>query len=198
MLYLLTFVIVFARRPWLPHGWMVQAQPFGLILLALLFHWIYKQVLVSFILHIVVFFVTTMVCHGELAKRRPTTSHLTEFYLWMSLGGMLGGVFNVILAPALFNSVFEYPLMLVFACLLRPHQTPMAPWLRTTDVLWPLGLLTILGLPLWMGSQPVDWGAIGSIGFFLILGLSIYSFRNRPIQFGPRDRGRTHAHDIVR
>ena len=184
MLYLLTFVIVFARRPWLPHHWMVLAQPFGLIFLALLFHWIYKQVLISFLLHIVVFFMTTMVCHGELAKRRPGTTHLTEFYLWMSLGGMLGGVFNVVLAPALFNSVFEYPLMLVVACCLRPRQTPTGPWLTPTDVLWPLALLTTLGLPFWLGSPPTDWGVIGIIGFFLILGLGIYSFRHRPIQLG--------------
>ena len=184
MLYLLTFVIVFARRPWLRHSWMVQAQPFGLILLALLFHWIYKQVLVSFLLHIVVFFVTTMVCHGELAKRRPPTIHLTEFYLWMSLGGMLGGVFNVMIAPVLFNSVFEYPLMLVIACLLRPCQTPTTPRLMMTDVLWPFGLFTILSLPLWwMGSQPADWGTIGIVAFFLIMGLGMYSFRHRPVQF---------------
>lgn len=184
MLYLLTFVIVFARRPWLPHSWMVLAQPFALIFLALLFHWIYKQVLVSFLLHFVAFFVTTMVCHGELAKQRPGPTHLTEFYLWMSLGGMLGGVFNVVLAPVLFNSVLEYPLMMVLACFLRPRQVSTERWLTTTDVLWPIALLTTLGLPFWLGSPLTDWGVVGIIGFFLILGLGIYSFRHRPMQFG--------------
>ena len=61
-----------------------------------------------------------MVCHGELARDRPPTGQLTEFYLWMSLGGVLGGLFNALLAPLVFSSVVEYPLVLVLACLLRP------------------------------------------------------------------------------
>ena len=69
-------------------------------------------------LHLGAFFVTAMVCHGELAKRRPATSHLTEFYLWMAFGGMLGGVFNALLAPIAFDWVLEYPLALVIAYLL--------------------------------------------------------------------------------
>ena len=42
--------------------------------------------------HLAAFLLTALVCHGELAKDRPSVSHLTEFYLWMSVGGVLGGI----------------------------------------------------------------------------------------------------------
>jgi len=61
-----------------------------------------------------------MVRHGELARDRPAVKSLTEFFLWMSVGGVLGGIFNAILAPLLFNSYVEYQLSLVLACLLLP------------------------------------------------------------------------------
>ena len=61
--------------------------------------------------HLATFFVTAMVCHRELAERRPGVRYLTEFYIWMSLGGVLGGVFNSLVAPHLFSRVLEYPLV---------------------------------------------------------------------------------------
>ena len=71
-------------------------------------------------LHLIVFFVVAMVCHGELAARRPSARHLAEFYFWLSLGGALGGLFNALVAPVIFNDVFEYPLTLLAAVLLVP------------------------------------------------------------------------------
>ena len=61
-----------------------------------------------------------MVCHGEIARTRPATKHLTEFYLWLSVGGMLGGIFNSLIAPVAFNTVLEYPLILILGALLLP------------------------------------------------------------------------------
>jgi SAM-dependent methyltransferase len=61
-----------------------------------------------------------MVCHGELAHDRPATKHLTAFYLWMSLGGVLGGLFNSLVAPVAFYGLVDYPLALLAACLLMP------------------------------------------------------------------------------
>ena len=71
-------------------------------------------------LHLLAFFVTCLVCHGELAKDRPATQHLTEYYLWISFGGVLGGFFNGFLAPLIFTEVQEYPLALITAALVRP------------------------------------------------------------------------------
>ncbi|MDR4483257.1 MAG: fused MFS/spermidine synthase [Nitrospirales bacterium] len=181
MLYLLTFVIVFARRPWLPHNWMVLAQPFFLIPLGFQR---FSGLILNIALPMAAFFVSTMVCHGELVKRRPQTNHLTEFYLWMSLGGMLGGVFNVLIAPLLFNSVIEYSLMVVLACFLRPWHVPTQRWITAPDVLWPTLLLAVLGGPLLMGWHPTDWGIAGILIFCLVLGLGTYSFRHKPARFG--------------
>jgi hypothetical protein len=71
-------------------------------------------------IHLVFLCVAAYVCHARLAEDRPTTAHLSEFYLWIALGGALGGVFNALVAPVLFNAVVEYPLVVVLACLLRP------------------------------------------------------------------------------
>lgn len=113
--YLLTFVIVFSRRPLLPHGLMRTLFPVGLVSLAAAtaFSELWTQIAV----HLVAFGLGAMVCHGELARRRPTAAHLTEFYFWMSLGGCGGGVLHALVAPVLFPLAFEYPLTVALACL---------------------------------------------------------------------------------
>jgi hypothetical protein len=120
-LYLLTFVIVFARRPVIPHWLAVDVQPLfvaGLILAILFdpFNTIFGQVAA----HLAVFFVCALVCHGELARRRPAARYLTGFYLWMSLGGMIGGIATALVAPHVFNWVAEYPILIALAVLCRP------------------------------------------------------------------------------
>src|SRR5262249_15948523 len=71
-------------------------------------------------MHLYVLFVVSMVCHGELARDRPATKHLTEFFLWLSFGGVVGGLFNALIAPVFFNGIVEYQLAMVVACLLLP------------------------------------------------------------------------------
>ena len=121
-LYLLTFVVVFARPertaarlPVELHALMVTI--FVLVLFwphELPTHWAYP-------LHLGLFTITALVLHGELAASRPSPkSPLTEFYLWLALGGALGGAFNALVAPVLFDSVKEYVPMVVLACFLRP------------------------------------------------------------------------------
>jgi hypothetical protein len=62
-------------------------------------------------------FVCCMVCHGELAKRKPHPRYLTQFYLMVSVGGAIGGLFVALLAPHLFHSYAEMPIA-VAACAL--------------------------------------------------------------------------------
>ena len=120
-LYLLSFVLVFARRQLAPHAFWVAVQPSLLVVVIfLLLGSALKAPAVALPLHLGALFVTAMVCHGELARRRPAPAHLTEFYLWLSVGGALGGVFNVIVAPVVFTEITEYPLVLVLAALARP------------------------------------------------------------------------------
>ena len=66
------------------------------------------------------FFVSALVCHGELARRRPAARHLTAFYLWMSAGGMIGGIAAGLIAPYAFNWIAEYPILIALAVLCRP------------------------------------------------------------------------------
>src|SRR5579871_1735614 len=60
-------------------------------------------------------FVCCMVCHGELARRRPHPRYLTRFYLMVSIGGAVGGLFVALVAPRLFHSFLELPIAMV-AC----------------------------------------------------------------------------------
>lgn len=120
-IYLLTFILVFARRSLVRHDTMVRLLPVLALPLATLMVFDTKlSAPFQLAAHLLTFFVAAMVCHGELARRRPAHHELTRFYLWLSIGGALGGVFNAVLAPLIFSSVAEYPMALVLACLLRP------------------------------------------------------------------------------
>jgi hypothetical protein len=120
-LYLLTFVIVFQTRPLLPHHWMVWTQPAAIVaLVAVLAIGILSHILLTLALNILTFFVCAMVCHGELARRRPAPRYLTAVYMWMSVGGMIGGISAGLIAPHVFSWVAEYPLLIVLAILCRP------------------------------------------------------------------------------
>jgi hypothetical protein len=120
-IYLLTFVLVFARRQVIPWGWMATILPGTALLLALVYlSGATEPVWFLVLVHLLFLFVASMVCHGQLAADRPDARHLAEFYLWVAVGGVLGGFFNAIVAPLVFNAVAEYPLMVVLACALRP------------------------------------------------------------------------------
>ena len=66
-----------------------------------------------------------IVCHGRLALDRPKASHLTEFYLLMSVGGALGGLFNGIVAPLAFKTALEFPIALVLALSVLPWSADL-------------------------------------------------------------------------
>lgn len=108
--------------------------------------------IVGLVLHLVAFFVAAMVCHGELVQRRPAAADLTEFYVWMSVGGVLGGIFNALLAPMIFSGVYEYPVALILAGLLQVHRVGKKPWrftrydaIVTAAVVLLLAVLTVGG-----------------------------------------------------
>lgn len=120
-LYLLTFVIVFQQKPVVPHHLAVLVQPILLVaLVATIVYTINDYLPLVMLLHVVAFFVTALVCHGELAKRRPAAGHLTSFYMWMSAGGVIGGICAALLAPQVFSWIAEYPIVIVLAILCRP------------------------------------------------------------------------------
>ena len=126
-MYLFTFILVFARWPtvWTgtPHTVVLFIQPCLILFLVLkMIANLSPPTWAEFLLHLAAFFSTTLMCHGELAKDRPSTKHLTEFYFWMSLGGVLGGLFNALFSPMVFQyGIWEYPVAIAFACLLRSN-----------------------------------------------------------------------------
>jgi hypothetical protein len=84
------------------------------------------------------FFVCCMVCHGELARRRPHPRYLTQFYLMVSIGGATGGLFVALIAPRLFNSYIELPVGMALCAALVTCVLWMdfpAPWLRASIAL---------------------------------------------------------------
>jgi hypothetical protein len=119
-IYLLTFVLVFRDRPLISREALLflhlVALAIGLIALSFQTHdW--------FIISgtgVVAFFTTAMLAHRTLYDARPAPQHLTEFYLWMSFGGALGGMFTALVAPKLFSEIYEYPLLLAASMACRP------------------------------------------------------------------------------
>jgi len=179
-LYLLTFVIAFARRPLIPHWPAVRAMPLALMILVALFAW--REPLGVFLpLHLLVFFVIALMCHGELVRRRPGVESLTEFYLFLSLGGVMGGAFIALCAPVLFNTVFEYPLSLTLAAALLPSATPRA---NRGDVILALVILAVLVggkiVTSSLGWQPHSFVVPGICAVFALV---VFARQTRPFGF---------------
>jgi spermidine synthase len=120
-LYLITFIVVFARQSRSPSRAIAIAHAM-LVTLFVMLAYLDPEIGLrwKYALHLALFASTALVLHGELAASRPAPKYLTEFYLWMALGGALGGAFNALLAPVLFKSITEYQLVVVLACFLRP------------------------------------------------------------------------------
>jgi hypothetical protein len=136
-LYLLTWVLVFQSRPLLPHKWMLMAQPVAIAgVIVLLAVGGEQNLLLTLGGHLLCFFVIAMACHGELARMRPPAKYLTSFYVALSFGGMVGGLFAGLIAPYAFSWVAEYPILLVCAALCRPIGEEK--WPRLSRWYWPL------------------------------------------------------------
>ncbi|KAF0178337.1 MAG: hypothetical protein FD164_2232 [Nitrospirae bacterium] len=157
-LYLLTFILVFANIPQPVNRLMLRLFPIAVIVLLFINVPMTKPAMwIAILFNLATFFIVAMVCHDELARTRPPAQFLTGFYLWMSLGGVLGGIFNAVVAPLVFRSVAEYPLVLALAALLifrgtqlvQPSASPRLS--RVLDVLLPV---LLGGLTFWL---TVEW-----------------------------------------
>ncbi|MFQ5493886.1 MAG: hypothetical protein ACE5EX_00755, partial [Phycisphaerae bacterium] len=186
-IYLLTFILVFARSRPIPHRWMVRLLPFLLPpAVAITFLDLPRMGWVAIVVHLATFFVAAMVCHGALSDRRPAAGRLTEFYLCLSIGGVLGGVFNAIVAPLVFRSIVEYPLAMVLACLFLPRRNGSAPEAsgRRMDWLIPLGLAGVAATGLLI-LRAGAWGE--SLGLRLVvfgpMALACFALKDRPLRF---------------
>ena len=181
-LYLLTWVLVFQSRPLLPHKWMLLAQPLAIAgVVVLLAVGGEQNLLLTLGGHQLCFFVIAMACHGELARTRPAAKYLTGFYVALSFGGMVGGLFAGLIAPFTFSWVAEYPILLALAALCRPPGGERLP--RWSAWYWPfLAVLAVaLITPAWSTGKMFIWldtnrvwviGAVGVLSALLALGLN--------------------------
>jgi hypothetical protein len=118
-IYLLSFILAFGRWPVLLHRVVVAAAlPIVLPVIFLMVSSFTEPIWVTVLWHLLLLLVLALACHGTLALDRPAPGHLTEFYLLISVGGVLGGLFNALVAPLVFSSLIEYPLVIVLACML--------------------------------------------------------------------------------
>ena len=124
--FLLSFVVTFTRRPLLPARGMQLMLP--VVLPAAMATVSFPGVLgglPGIAINLLALFVVAVVWNAELFARRPAASRLTDFYLSMSAGGVLGGAFTSLVAPLVFSSVLEFPLLLGASILAIPEMRTM-------------------------------------------------------------------------
>lgn len=129
-LYVGTFIIVFARKKIISENLVMGLSGISILLLIIQMM-AFKETftitpLALVALHIFIFFTVTLSCHFDLAKSKPQTENLTEFYFFMSLGGVIGGFINAIIAPNFFIIPIEYALALSLGILMRYSSTQKA------------------------------------------------------------------------
>jgi len=119
-LYLLSFIICFDHARWYRRGPVAAATLVAVWLVAGLDEWpdwfgLSLGTLEQLLAYFAALFGVCMVCHGEVVRSRPSAKYLTEFYLMLSAGGALGGIFVSLVAPALFTTYFECQIGLVLS-----------------------------------------------------------------------------------
>lgn len=186
-LYLLTFIIVFAKTGARFVRLAARALPIAaVVVLFLLLGEIKHPAGLLVPLHLLVFFIITLALHGRLAALRPDPVHLTEYYLCLSIGGVLGGLLNALVAPLVFKSVVEYPLAIVLACLVAPPPEDVeTEKLRLKSLIWPV----IFGVSTALMAKflPVMSRQSHQLAMFIIFGLPLvaaFFLSRRPLIFG--------------
>jgi hypothetical protein len=183
-LYLLTFVAIFRDRAWVPHARVLSLVPFAAVSLiataSMIIRPYWGAVLV---VHLVTFGVLALACHGELYRRRPQPARLTEFYLWTSFGGMIGGIFAGLVAPRVFNGIAEYPILILAVLLVMPGTLASGPsrFLRQSGL--GLMLAALAASPMFLHVRvPANAAFPIEIGLILLAG-GLVLVRRQPAWF---------------
>jgi hypothetical protein len=187
-LYLLSFILAFAGPDSSAVRLAGRTLPFLVLPLALVLSagfvhafWIP--------LHLLTFFAGAVACHGELARRRPHAGFLPAFYVAIALGGLLGGVFNAILAPLLFDRVVEYPLAIVLGTAFSAGPDALAiieDRRRLLGELWLPGVVFVLAAVLVTNRSGLADSVAGVVAVMIAAGLGSYALLRagrRPLQF---------------
>ena len=135
-------------------------------------------------LSVLLLLIVSIALHTKMYRLRPAAEHLTNFYLSMSIGGVIGGLFAALIAPMAFDWTYEHPLMIIAAALLVPHAMGFAPLRR----LWGEGqrarivTLAVALLVLLLFVQAVSLALPRALCGALILALGLLSL-GRAIPF---------------
>ncbi len=184
-LYLLTFIIAFGNKQIIK---LPVTSILFVVTLVVLGSFIILSppisVWVTITLHLLVFFFAALVSHQRLAQSRPHVSKLPEYFLWIAVGGVLGGIFNALVAPMIFSTPFEYPAAIILACLIRPVTTQeqnTKSWLRITfpTFIFVLTFGLALTIPRLQLSGKVENGLVLLLPLLLCF---VFTFR-RPFVF---------------
>jgi hypothetical protein len=183
-LYLLTFVAIFRERAWVAHGRVLSLVPFAVIALVATAAMVIRPYLSAMlVMHLGSFVVLALACHGELYRRRPQPAHLTEFYLWTSFGGVIGGTFAGLIAPHVFNGIAEYPILILAAMLAMPGALAGGPsrFLRQSGL--GLVLAALAASSMWLHVRvPANAVLLIQIGLILLAGAMVL-VRRQPAWF---------------
>jgi spermidine synthase len=161
--YLLSFVVAFAQRaPFSLAALRAAVVGTTLLTLASLLHVFPLPIVALVLIHCANLFAVALLVHRRLALERPAVDRLTEFYLLLSVGGVLGGAFNALAAPVLFDSIAEYPIALALAMLALP-----GPRAFRRDILLPVLFFAAFVAAL------VAAASLGSLAVRVVFGLAI-------------------------
>ena len=186
-LYLVTFVMAFTRKTFVSTRLASSVLGGLALLLALVLAARATEPTSAIVLlHLAFFFVAAILCHQQLASDRPAATRLPEFYLCVAAGGMFGGLFNTLIAPTVFNTIAEYPLVVVLACLIRLRDDGREDSSsdRLFDFILPacIGLVTVALVFLIARFEVSEIAGI-AIVFGIPLVIVNHRFRQRPIRF---------------
>jgi hypothetical protein len=168
-LYLLTYILAFGRYGQKSDRLMTALLPGAVALLLFFIFAEYRKILwLCMTAHLSLFFVIALAVHGRLSLIKPEAKRLTEFYVVIAAGGMMGGIFNAMIAPHVFTTLAEYPL--VAALGLMPLFAGYQGSWRRSAVLVPLAAAAGIGMLLF-SDLAYDKGWFGKIippGYFTI------------------------------
>ncbi len=170
-LYLATFVLAFMKGNERLDAATLLIQPFALAAMVMSYfsggNW-----MMSITLILTGFFFCALICHLALSRTRPSADRLTEFYFFVSLGGVLGGSFAALLAPLIFNNVYEFPLAIAAACLFRPRTPTDMPRFADASLASAIGgtFIALLLLRIESLDACVAFAAIGAAAAMIAAG----------------------------
>lgn len=180
-IYLLSFIIAFSTRIRITSGQAGRVLPWVAAAVVIPSGGLLSLPTALVIgLHLSFLLVAATMCHTRLAEERPAPRHLTEFYLLVAVGGALGGIFVSLVAPQIFDRVWEYPIAIGLALLLRPAGARL---MRRRSLIVVaaavLVALTVAGVSLQEAAIPASVAPF-AIGLALLLVLVAVS-PNRPV-----------------